>query len=202
MSFSMCLIHVRKRAWYFKSANFEWNKWKNKKILSRIPQMWPLHIFFPRTMCCVWVFLSCTLLDSLNLWMLFIRRFTKRKHCTQKLKYAADTSEREKKNSNIPSDIQLWLFQLQTEIKMFDAKRKCRQRMEWVKREEGKKIVRAPKEQCHYFKCICVFFKSKTVHLPLHIHPLVRKTLHSRRWQKRERDEKKYMTKNARFSSV
>lgn len=98
MSFSMCLIHVRKRAWYFKSANFEWNKWK---FLSRIPQMWPLHILFSRTMCCVFVclffFLSCTLLDSLNLWMLFIRRFTKRKHCTQKLKYAADTSEREKK---------------------------------------------------------------------------------------------------------
>lgn len=86
----------------------------------------------------------------------------------------------------------VWLFQLQTEIKMFDAKRKCRQRMEWVKREEGKKIVRAPKEQCHYFKCICVFFKSKTVHLPLHIYPLVRKTLHSRRWQKRERWKKVY----------
>lgn len=160
------------------------------------------YTFFSLALCVVCFFLSCTLLDSLNLWMLFIRRFTKRKHCTQKLKYAADTPKREKKNSNIPSDIQLWLFQLQTEIKMFDAKRKCRRHMEWAKREEEKKNCARAKEQCHYFKCICVFFKSKTVHLPLHIHPLLRKTLHSRRWQKGERERKKYMTKNARFSSV
>lgn len=66
-----------------------------------------------------------------------------------------------KKNSNIPSDIQLWLFQLQTEIKMFDAKRKCRRHMEWAEREEEKKIVRAPKNNVIISNAYASFLKAK-----------------------------------------
>lgn len=120
------------------------------------------YTFFSLAICVLcFFFLSYTLLDSLNLWMLFIRRFTKRKHCTQKLKYAADTPKREKKFEYTEWHVQLWLFQLQTEIKMFDVKRKCRRHMEWVRREEEKKIVRAPKNNVIISNAYASFLKAK-----------------------------------------
>lgn len=201
MSFSMCLIHVRKRAWYFKSANFEWNKWKNKKILSRIPQMWPLHILFPRTMCCVCVFFivhPLRFIESSNAVYSEIYKtktlYTKAQICRRYFRARKKKFEYTEWHTTLTVSVTNGNKNVRRKTKMQTA-----HGMSGARRRE--KNCAHAKEQCHYFKCICVFFKSKTVHLPLHNHPLVRKTLHSRRWQKRERD-KKYMTKNARFSSV